>query len=57
MSKLITGLINEIIGSGADAQIDVKVYDNYIKVVDKVEKENAKKEPKEKNGERIDEKV
>lgn len=43
MSKLITGLINEIIGSGADKEIDIKIDDNYIMAEGQDEKENTKK--------------
>ena len=46
MSKLITGLINEIIGSGADKEIDVKIDDNYIMAEGNDEKEADKTEPK-----------
>lgn len=42
MSKLITGLINEIIGSGADKEIDIKIDDNYIMAEGQDEKENTK---------------
>lgn len=43
MSKLITGLINEIIGSGADNEIDVKIDNNYIMLEGENEKEIAAK--------------
>ena len=46
MSKLITGLINEIIGSGADKEIDIKIDDNYIMAEGQDEKENTKKKSK-----------
>ena len=47
MSKLITGLINEIIGSGANTEIDVNIDENYIMAENKNEKESAKEKPKE----------
>ena len=46
MSKLITGLINEIIGSGANTEIDVKIDENYIMTENENEKESAEKKPK-----------
>jgi hypothetical protein len=50
MSKLITGLINEIIGSGADQDIDVKIDDNYIMAEGQDEKENTKKKSEKETG-------
>lgn len=57
MSKLITGLINEIIGSGADNDIDVNIDDNYLMVEGQDEKENAKKKSEKKAIEGHDEKA
>lgn len=57
MSKLITGLINEIIGSGADAEIDVKIDDNYIMAEGQDEKESAKKKHKKATDKTNDEKT
>ena len=54
MSKLITGLINEIIGSGADSEIDVRIDENYLMPKEQNEKESAKTEHKKNENKETD---
>ena len=49
MSKLITGLINEIIGSGANNEIDVRIDENYIMAESGNEKETENEKQKKAN--------